>query len=111
MFVSAKHESGVIYTADAFAALAKNPDDRSEQVKTLIEGLGGQLIGVWYSFGEYDGVLLYEVPNNSTAATAVVAAALAGHLKATKTTVLMTGNEAMAAMGRAGSVIYRPPEG
>ncbi|NCF69001.1 MAG: GYD domain-containing protein [Chloroflexi bacterium] len=99
------------YTAEAFAALAKNPEDRSAPVKALVESLGGRFIGMWYSFGDYDGVILTEAPDNGTAATAVIAATLGGHIKDIKTTVLLTIDEAMSATGRAGNIVYRAPEG
>jgi uncharacterized protein with GYD domain len=99
------------YTAEASAALAENPEDRSVPVKALAESVGGRLIGLWYSFGEYDGFIFFEAPDTVAAATAVVAAGLGGQLKGTKTTVLLTVDEAMSAMGRAGKLVYKAPEG
>ena len=99
------------YTAEAAKALAQNPEDRSIPLKALAESLGGKLIGFWYMFGEYDGVVIYEAPDNVTAATAVMAANLGGANSATKTTVLFTVDEAMSAMGRASDIVFRAPQG
>jgi len=97
------------YTAEAWAALAKNPQDRSEPVRELAQKLGGRLVGVYYCFGEYDGVVLSEVPDDTTAMALAVAAVTPGHVKAIKTTRLFTVEEAMEAMRKAGSVGYQGP--
>ncbi len=97
------------YTAEAWAALAKNPQDRSEPVRELAQKLGGKLVGVYYCFGEYDGVVLSEVPDDTTAMALAVAAVTPGHVKAIKTTKLFTVEEAMEAMRKAGSVGYQGP--
>jgi uncharacterized protein with GYD domain len=99
------------YTADAWAALTKNPADRSEGLRTLFQGLGGQLIDLYYHFGEYDGTLIFEAPDDGTATAAILAAISPGHVRATKTTRLMTPQEAMEAMRKAGGQSYQAPSG
>jgi len=68
------------------------------------EAAGGRLIGGWYSFGEYDVVIVADVPNNQSMSAVAMAVGSGGHLKASKTTVLMTGTEGVEAMRQAGSV-------
>ena len=97
------------YTADAWAALAQNPVDRSEPIRQLAEKLGGRLVGLYYCFGDYDGVVLLEAPDDTTAAATVVAAVLPGHIKANKTTKLMTPQELMDALSKAGQQTYPAP--
>ena len=99
------------YTADAWAALSKDPADRRENFGALLQGLGGQLIDVYYHFGEYDGTVIFEAPDDTTATATILAAVSAGHVRATKTTRLMTVEEAMEAMRKAGSQSYQAPEG
>jgi uncharacterized protein with GYD domain len=97
------------YTPEACAALVKNPTDRSASLKALVKKLGGRLLGFYYCFGEYDGVAIYEYPDNTIAVTSVLAVIAPGHLKATKTTVLFTVEEAMEAMSKAGGLGYPAP--
>jgi uncharacterized protein with GYD domain len=97
------------YTADAWAALAKNPTDRSQGIQALAEKLGGKLVSLHYCMGEYDGVVLSECPDDTTACALAIAAVSPGHVKAVKTTRLMTVAEAMEAMRKAGSVSYSAP--
>ena len=97
------------YTAEAMATMAKNPQDRSVPVRELVQKLGGRLISLYFCFGEYDVVVLVELPDD-TAATAVAMAAVSpGHLKAYKTTKLFTVEETMEAMRKAGSLAFQGP--
>ncbi len=97
------------YTAEAWATLAKNPQDRSKIVSELEQKLGGRLVGLYYCFGEYDGVVLAELPDDTSAIAASLAAVSPGHLKAIKTTKLFTVEETMEAMRKAGSVGFAGP--
>ncbi len=99
------------YTPESWAALVKNPEDRSAPVKALAEKLGGRMLNMYYCFGEYDGFVILEAPDETTAMAAVLAAIAPGHLKATKTTVLFTVEQAMEAMGKAGGIVYPAPKG
>jgi uncharacterized protein with GYD domain len=74
------------YTAEALATMAKNPQDRSVPVRELVQKLGGQLVGFYFCFGEYDAVALAELPDDSAATAFALAVAGPGHLKAYKTT-------------------------
>ncbi len=99
------------YTQDAWKALAKNPEDRSVPVRGLIEKLGGRFIGLYYSFGEYDGFVLWEAPDAIAVTAAVLAAGMPGHLKMTKTTTLLTPEQLIEALRKTGGVTYRGPTG
>lgn len=97
------------YTPEAWQALAKNPVNRFDAVRELLERLGGRLIGAYYCFGEYDGVIIAELPDDATSAAASITVNAAGHNKAFKTTVLLTAEETIAAMRKAGETTYRAP--
>jgi uncharacterized protein with GYD domain len=99
------------YTPESWAAQLKNPQNRVETVgRQVCEAVGGRLIGAWYSFGEYDMVVIAEMPNNQAASALPLAIAAGGALKAFKTTVLMTGAEGVDAMRQADAVakVYTP---
>lgn len=99
------------YTAGAWAALARKPEDRSKAVGSLIEKFGGRMREMYYSFGEYDGVIIFEAPDAQSAAAVAVAAAGPGHVSKIITTPLFTIQEAMAVMSKAGTVSYAAPAG
>ncbi len=97
------------YTAEALGTMAKNPQDRSVPVRDLVQKIGGRLIGFYFCFGEYDGVALVELPDDSAATALALAAVSPGHIKAYKTTKLFTVEETMEAMRKAGSTAFQGP--
>ncbi len=98
----------VSYTAEAIRALMAKPQNRTAVVKKAVENLGGTLGGSWMSFGDYDLVMLVEMPNNVSAAALAIAAAAGGSLKSIKTTPLLTVEQGMAALKKAGKSGYTP---
>jgi uncharacterized protein with GYD domain len=99
------------YTAEAWAALAKKPEDRSKSVGSLVEKFGGRIHDMYYSFGKYDGVIIFEAPDDQSAAAVAVAAVAPGHVTKILTTPLFTIQEAMSIMAKAGKVSYAAPSG
>ena len=97
------------YTPEAWARLATNPEDRRNAARTYIESVGGKLHGFWYAFGEYDGYTLWEAPDNVSMAAVAIAIGSGGAISKIDTTVLMTVEETLEALGRVGSISYRPP--
>ena len=61
------------YSAEAIKAMIENPHDRGAVATEVAESLGCKLHGIWWAFGEHDGVFLLEAPDN----VAVVALAMA----------------------------------
>lgn len=97
------------FTAEAWAKMIKTPQNRADQVRPIIEKLGGKLEGYWTCFGDYDNVLIVQAPDNIGAAALSLAAAGGGALRAAKTTPLLTMEETMDAMKRAGKAEYKAP--
>ncbi len=97
------------YTPQAIAAMVKSPQDRTEAIRALAAGAGGQVRDVFFSHGDYDVVVVYEAPDGEAANAVALVSIAAGHLRALKTTPLFTGAEMMGAMRRAGQLTLRPP--
>ena len=97
------------YTPEAWARMAKNPEDRRDAARSYIESVGGTLHGFWYAFGEYDGYNLWEAPDNVSMAAVAIAIGGGGALTKFETTVLMSVEETLEALGRAGTIGYRRP--
>lgn len=76
----------------------------------MCEAAGGKLVGAWLCFGEYDVVFIADLPNMESMASIALAIAAGGAVKASKTTVLMTGAQGVEALRKADTVakIYRP---
>ena len=97
------------YTPETWARLAKNPEDRRNAARAYIESVGGKLHGFWYGLGEYDGYNLWEAPDNVSMAAVAIALSGGGAISKLETTVLLTVEETMTALGRVEKVRYRRP--
>ena len=56
------------YSQSAVKAMLANPEDRGAAVAKLIEQAGGTLIDYYVLFGEYDWMIIYELPSGKEAA-------------------------------------------
>jgi uncharacterized protein with GYD domain len=99
----------VSYTSEAWAAQVSNPQNRMEVIRPVIERLGGHLESAYFSFGDYDVVVIAEMPDAISAAAFSLATTAGGALKAIKTTPLLTVEEGIEALKKAASAGYRPP--
>ena len=97
------------YTPETWARLIENPEDRREAARSYIESVGGKLHGFWYAFGAHDGYNLWEAPDNVSMAAVALALGSGGAISSLETTVLVTVEETLEALGKAGQVGYRAP--
>ena len=98
----------VSYSTEALAALIKNPQIRTEAVRKSVEKLGGKLTGIWLSFGDHDVVVIVELPDNIKAAALAMAVAASGTARSVKTTPLLSVEDGVAALKKAGNSGYKP---
>ena len=80
----------VAYSSEAWATLVKNPQNRIPAVSAVVKKLGGKLLQGWLSFGDYDTVVVMEMPDNVSAAAFAAAIAAGGACKSVKTTPLLS---------------------
>jgi len=96
------------YNAPAWAAMVKRPVNRVDAVRKSVEKLGGTIKGFWMSFGDHDLVGILEMPDNVSAAAFAMAIAAGGACHHVKTTPLLSVEEGMTAMKKAGNSGYKP---
>ena len=97
----------VAYSPEGWKGLVGKPQDRIEAVRPAIEKLGGKIESSWFAFGEYDVVLIIQMPTNVDAGAIAMAFAAGGACKSVKTTPLLSAEEAVEAMKKASSAGYR----
>ena len=97
------------YTPQTWARLIQNPEDRRKAAQSYIGSVGGKLHGFWYGFGTHDGYTLWEAPDNVSMAAVALALGAGGAFSSLETTVLLTVDETIDALRKAGQVQYRPP--
>jgi uncharacterized protein with GYD domain len=98
----------VSYSTESLAALIKKPQNRAEAVRKPVEKLGGKIEGFWFSFGDYDAVLIVQMPDNVSVAALSLAAGAGGACKGIKTTPLISVEDGLEAMKKAGTCGYKP---
>jgi len=81
------------YTAKSMAAQIAEPQDPVEVISAALEDVGAKIVVAAFPFGEYDVLVVYEAPDDMTAASVAMAVAAAGEVKSGKTTRLLSGQE------------------
>ena len=107
----AHHLLQVTYAPEAWAVLVEEPQSRTETVQLAVKQLGGRVHSTWLAFGEYDVIIIFELPDNVRATAISMAISAGGAVKAIKTTPLMTWEEGVEAMREAVQAAYQPPIG
>jgi uncharacterized protein with GYD domain len=99
------------YSSETWAAMVKNPEDRSGPVKALMESMGGKLESLHFCFGADDFVCIGEVPDNVTAAAMSIAICSSKAFSNVRSTPLLTSRDMLEAVKRAGKAAggYKVP--
>lgn len=95
------------YSAEGYRGLAKDTaSGRKAVVAQAIKKLGGKLEAIYFCLGEYDVIVIADLPDHVSAA-ALGSSVCGSGLVRTKTTVLLTVAEADEALAK--PVAYRAP--
>ena len=97
----ARYMYQVAYDEDGWEDLVKKPVDRIEVIRPVVKKLGGKIETSYFCFGEYDMVVIANMPDNVSAAAMSMAASAGGSIRSIKTTPLMSGREGLRAMRQA----------
>lgn len=96
------------YTAEGLQGLQKDKaSGRKAAVSKALENLGGKLECIYFAFGEDDVLVIFDLPDNVAAARLAVAVGASGLVR-TRTTPLLTVEEADQALG-APDIGFRAP--
>jgi uncharacterized protein with GYD domain len=98
------------YTREGFKGLMAKPEDRTEAVRKLIEAAGGKLHSLYFTFGEYDFLLISEASSEKEVTAALLAAAGTGTVTNLNTTIALTGADMKDVLIKANSLSgqFRP---
>ena len=103
----AKHLVQANYIGEGVKGLLKEGgSSRRAAVEKMISAMGGSVESFYYAFGETDGYVIVDMPDNVSMAAMSLAAAATGVLTI-KTTVLLTPEEIDEAVKK--TPTYRPP--
>ena len=95
------------YTAEGLKGLQKDKAaGRTQAIKNALKTVDGQLECVYWCLGDWDVILIAELPN-TVAASAVATGISASGLVRTRTTTLLTAQEMDQALAK--SINYQAP--
>jgi uncharacterized protein with GYD domain len=96
------------YNSETLSVLIRQPHDRIEVVRPALEAIGVKILAGGYPFGEYDVLVVYEAPDDTTAASLALAIGAGGAVKSAETTRLLSGQEWIASLQKAQDFDYQP---
>jgi uncharacterized protein with GYD domain len=101
------------YTREAVKGMVVRPEDRADAVARLLSRVGGKLIGYYVTFGEYDFMIIVDVPGETHMAAVSLALSASGGISDVKTTLALTSVEAKGAFAAASDLTgsFRAPGG
>jgi uncharacterized protein with GYD domain len=79
------------WTEQGIGKINESPD-RFSSFKAMLEKVGGKLIGGYYTFGEYDVVIVMEAPKDEAVMSLMLKVGSAGNVR-TKTLKAFTAEE------------------
>jgi uncharacterized protein with GYD domain len=98
-------------TPQNMAALLKNPEDRTEPVRRVIEAVGGSLEQYYNSILEHTTFVIAYVPDEVSISALTAAIFAGGGLTSCKAMPIMTASESVEVFKKAANIAYRPPGG
>jgi uncharacterized protein with GYD domain len=99
----------VTYSDESLATLVSHPQDRGAVLSELFERLGGKVEVFYHALGDFDLVMIAELPDNESIAALNYGIRATGVTASLKSTMLLSSEEGMNALRRAGSSGYKPP--
>src|ERR1700729_1279223 len=88
------------YTAKSMADQLKEPQDPAEAIRPALEELGATIVVAGFPFGDNKVFVVYEAPDDMTAASVAMAVSAAGEVRSGKTTRLLSGQEWLQSLGK-----------
>jgi uncharacterized protein with GYD domain len=97
------------YSPEAWTSLIRHPQSRAEGLDSMLQELGARLVDMYFYYGEWDGLVIIEAPDDTTFVASLLAGNAPGHLRATKISRLYTAEENLQILRRASEVSYQGP--
>jgi uncharacterized protein with GYD domain len=104
-----KYMIQLVSTPQNVAALMKNPEDRTETVRSVLKAGGATLEQYYNSFTEAISFIVANVPDEKSLSAILAAFYAGGGLLSAHATPIMTASESTEIFKKAASISYRPP--
>jgi uncharacterized protein with GYD domain len=97
------------FKGETIKAMMSKPSDRAAVVSKLCEAAGGRMDAYYVMFGQWDGMVIAEVPDSKAAAAVSLAVSGSGAFAHIETHELLDAAEFGGALSTASSLTYTPP--
>jgi uncharacterized protein with GYD domain len=106
-----KYVSFFTYSSEAWGRMISAPGDRTAALRQVLDSVGGSLDAMYWMFGDYDGMVIIDVPDSVSAAAVSIAAGSSGAFKHLETHELFTQEQLGETLARARNTteLYQPP--
>ena len=101
------------YTREAVKGMVVRPEDRTDAVTRLLSRVGARLIAYYVTFGDYDFMIIADVPGETQMAAVSFALSSSGGISDVKTTLALTSIQAQGAFAAASDLTgsFKAPGG
>jgi uncharacterized protein with GYD domain len=89
------------YTTEAIGGMVDRPEDRAKEAKRLLEAAGGRFIASYFTFGDFDFMVISEFDDIRQVTPALIVAAAGGAVTGLRTTVGLNWSDGKAAFEQA----------
>jgi uncharacterized protein with GYD domain len=97
------------FTSETAKRFVAKPSDRAAIVREMAESAGGSLESYYWMFGQYDGAVVFDLPDSRTMAAVSLATTSSGAFSRYETHELIESSDLTAIAERAKGITYRPP--
>ena len=97
------------FTGATIKGMMDRPSDRAAVVAKLLEGVGGKLDAYYLMFGAWDGFVICQAPDSSSAAAVSLAVTSTGAFAAFETHELIELADLPGILAKSASLTYTPP--
>jgi uncharacterized protein with GYD domain len=106
-----KYVSFFTYSSETWGRMISAPGDRAAALRQVLDSVGGSLDAMYWMFGDYDGMVIFDAPDSASAAAVSIAAGSSGAFKHLETHELFTQAQLGETLARAKSTtqVYRAP--
>jgi uncharacterized protein with GYD domain len=96
-------------TGETVKRFVAQPSDRAAVVRELVESAGGTMESYYWMFGQYDGLVIFEMPDSKAVAALSLAVTGSGAFTKFETHELIEASDLGQIAERARQISYRPP--
>ena len=97
------------YSPEAWTSLIRHPQSRAEGLDSMLREFGARLVDMYFYYGEWDGFVIIDAPDDASFVASLLAGNAPGHLKSTRISRLFSADENLEILRRASEVSYQGP--